>query len=112
MGIVWTAADGGGLRVCFPAADGSIRSFLPSRIPEHETAYALTVHKSQGSEFDRVLLVLPETVSPVLTRELLYTGITRARGQVELWGPEEIVRRAIDYRVSRDSGLGDALWGA
>ncbi len=56
-----------------------MRKFLPLRLPEHQTAYALTVHKSQGSEFDRVLLILPDRESPVLSRELLYTGITRAR---------------------------------
>jgi exodeoxyribonuclease V alpha subunit len=69
------------LRVAFPAGDASqgIKWILPSRLQAVETAYALTVHKAQGSEFSHAALLLPETLSPILTRELLYTGITRAR---------------------------------
>jgi exodeoxyribonuclease V alpha subunit len=100
------------LRVCFPSADGGIRKFPPQRLPEHETVYALTVHKSQGSEFDRVLLILPDRDAPVLTRELVYTGITRARKQVELWGRETVFSRAVSRRLERYSGLREALWGA
>ncbi|MBP6582450.1 MAG: exodeoxyribonuclease V subunit alpha, partial [Chromatiaceae bacterium] len=75
------AGQGENLRVAFPAGDGqdSIKWVLPSRLQAVETVYALTVHKSQGSEFTHVALVLPEHPSPILTRELLYTGITRAR---------------------------------
>jgi len=69
---------GNGLRVFFPDADGLPRKVHPLRLPEHETVYAMTVHKSQGSEFDNVLLLLPDRDSPVLTRELIYTGVTRA----------------------------------
>ncbi len=101
---------GNELRVFFPAADGSIRTFPPLRLPDHETVYALTVHKSQGSEFDRVLLILPDRESPVLTRELIYTGITRAREGVEIWGREEIFRAAVSRRIERASGLREALW--
>ena len=79
IGIILPDADSGEPRAFFPGPDNTVRKFLPLRLPEHETAYALTVHKSQGSEFDRVLLVLPDRESPVLSRELLYTGITRAR---------------------------------
>ncbi|AMK79210.1 MULTISPECIES: exodeoxyribonuclease V subunit alpha [Methylomonas] len=71
------------LKVAFPCADPSsnqqIRWISPMRLPDVETAFAITVHKSQGSEFNHVALVLPETISPVLTRELIYTGITRAK---------------------------------
>ncbi|HPC47426.1 MAG TPA: exodeoxyribonuclease V subunit alpha, partial [Deltaproteobacteria bacterium] len=74
-----------GLRVCFEAPDGSVRLVSPSRLPAHESAYAMTVHKSQGSEFDHVLVVLPDRDSPVLTRELVYTAMTRARRHVSLW---------------------------
>ncbi len=102
---------GNELRVFFPAADGSIRTFPPLRLPDHETVYALTVHKSQGSEFDRVLLILPDRESHVLTRELIYTGITRAREGVEIWGREEIFRAAVSRRIERASGLREALWG-
>ncbi len=97
------------LRAFFISAEGKLRRFLPSRLPIHETAFALTVHKSQGSEFDRLLLVLPEKDSPVLTHELLYTAITRARSSAEIWCNEEIFRAAVGRRTVRHSGLRDAL---
>jgi len=100
----------GELRVFFQAPDGALRAFHPVRLPQHETVYALTVHKSQGSEFDRVLLILPDRDSPVLTRELTYTGITRGRERVEVWGEESVFRRAVSRRTTRLSGLRDALW--
>jgi exodeoxyribonuclease V alpha subunit len=103
-------AAGGELRVFFRAPDGALRALHPVRLPEHETVYALTVHKSQGSEFDRLLLLLPDQDSPVLTRELLYTGITRAREGVEVWGRENVFREAVGRRTTRVSGLRDALW--
>ena len=84
---------------------------MPRLLPEHETVYAMTVHKSQGSEFDRVVLILPERTSPVLTRELVYTGVTRARRSVEIWSPAEVLQAAVQTPVRRASGLRDALWG-
>jgi exodeoxyribonuclease V alpha subunit len=87
-----------------------LKKILPSRLPTHETVYAMTVHKSQGSEFQHIDLLLPDEPSPVLTRELVYTGITRARKQVRLWGKEEILLGAIATRVERASGLREALW--
>ena len=104
-------ATGGSLQVFFPAADGGVRAVPPLRLPEHETAYALTVHKSQGSEFDRVLLVLPGSDSPLLTRELVYTGLTRARQAAYVWGTEELFLIAMARRIQRRSGLRAALWG-
>jgi len=103
------AADGA-LRVFFQTPDGALRALHPVRLPEHETVYALTVHKSQGSEFSRLLLILPDQDSPVLTRELIYTGITRARDGVEVWGHENVFREAVGRRTTRVSGLRDALW--
>jgi exodeoxyribonuclease V alpha subunit len=103
---------GGDLRVFFPAPEGGLRSLPPARLPAHETAYALTVHKSQGSEFDEVLLLLGDRPAPVLTRELLYTGVTRARRRVEVWGTDGVFREAVARRVKRSSGLRDALWGS
>lgn len=102
---------GGELRAFFLSADGKLRRFLPSRLPVHETAFAMTVHKSQGSEFRKMLLILPENDSPILTRELLYTGLTRAREGVEFWASEAVLRAAIARRVVRTSGLRDALAG-
>lgn len=98
------------LRVFFPSSDGSLRKFHPIRLPEHETVYAMTVHKSQGSEFERVMFLLPDRDVPVLTRELIYTGITRARKTVTLLGTQNVFRNAISRRMQRTSGLRDALW--
>jgi exodeoxyribonuclease V alpha subunit len=98
------------LRVFFMAADGTVRKFHPVRLPEHETVYAMTVHMSQGSEFDNVLLLLPDKDFPVLTRELIYTAITRARKSVDIRAPESIFRMAVSRRIDRTSGLRDALW--
>lgn len=98
------------LRACFAGPEQTIRDFMPLRLPEHETAYAMTVHKSQGSEFEKVLLVLPGEDSPVLTRELVYTGLTRASKEVELWSDPGIFSTAIRRRISRRSGLREALW--
>jgi exodeoxyribonuclease V alpha subunit len=99
------------LRVAFPAGDGQngIKWILPSRLQAVETVYALTVHKSQGSEFSHAALVLPETLSPILTRELLYTGITRARSHLTLMQPggDQVLEQAVQRRVLRASGLMD-----
>ncbi len=101
----------GRLRVWFEAGDGGMRDVSPVRLPAHETVWAMTVHKSQGSEFDRVVLVLPPRASRVTTRELLYTGLTRARRHVAVWGTEAVFADAVAARLERASGLRDALWG-
>lgn len=96
------------LRVAFPMGDGSdgIRWVMPSRLPEVETVFAMTVHKSQGSEFHHAALMLPEHDNPGLTRELVYTGITRARAQFTLVDSHPAVfKQAIRTRVQRVSGL-------
>ncbi len=111
IGLALEAREVGGLRVVFPTPDGRYRKLAPARLPEHELAYALTVHKSQGSEFGHVLVLLPSADSPVLTRELLYTAVTRARERVTLWGSEEAVRAAVSRRTERASGLREACWG-
>jgi exodeoxyribonuclease V alpha subunit len=71
----------------------------------------MTVHKSQGSEFDSILLLLPDALPELLTRELVYTAITRARKRVEIWGRDESFIAAISRRVRRSSGLRERLWG-
>ncbi|OGQ99524.1 MAG: exodeoxyribonuclease V subunit alpha [Deltaproteobacteria bacterium RIFOXYD12_FULL_57_12] len=101
----------GQLRAFFRETAGGFRRLLPLRLPAHETVFAMTVHKSQGSEFDHILLLLPATPSPVLTRELIYTAVTRARRSVEIWGTAEVLRAAINLPARRDSGLISALWG-
>jgi len=117
LGIVFATAgqrnpSDPGLRAFFLRESDSLGSVLPMRLPAHESAYAMTVHKSQGSEFDEVLLVLPSASSPVLTRELIYTGITRARKRVEIWGNRQVFLEAISRRLERTSGLKKALGGA
>ena len=101
--------ESGELRVHFQLPDGSIKSVQPSRLPAHETAYAMTVHKSQGSEFDHTVLVLPNHFLPVLTRELVYTAITRARKQLSLYATEAVLLRAIRTPTQRRSGLAERL---
>ena len=111
VGVVFPDAGADGeMRVFFAYADGAIRKFSPARLPAHETVFAMTIHKSQGSEFGSVLLVLPNEEAPILTRELIYTGLTRARDQVEIWSAESVLRAALAQRASRTSGLRDALW--
>ena len=93
----------------FIGKENKLRRFAPARLPQHEAAYAMTVHKSQGSEFDRVLFILPDRDAPVLSRELIYTGLTRARAQVELWWNEAVFIEAVARRAERNSGLRDLL---
>jgi exodeoxyribonuclease V alpha subunit len=96
---------GGALRVYFRTADGSLRAVSPAALPPHDTAFALTVHKSQGSEFEHAVLMLPSTFSRVLSRELVYTAITRARERVEVIGASAVLAQAIATPTQRDSGL-------
>ncbi|HBC8644407.1 TPA: exodeoxyribonuclease V subunit alpha [Citrobacter koseri] len=105
-GDIGIALDRGqGLRVWFAMPDGSIKSVQPSRLPEHETTWAMTVHKSQGSEFDHAALILPSQRSPVVTRELVYTAVTRARRRLSLYADERVLSGAIATRTERRSGL-------
>jgi exodeoxyribonuclease V alpha subunit len=93
------------LMVHFPESTGGFRPVAPLRLPEHETAFATTVHKAQGSEFDRVLLMLPAKPNRVVTRELLYTAVTRSRNGVAIVGGTEVVEKAIASPTRRYSGL-------
>lgn len=96
------------LRVAFPRNDGSggVRFVLPSRLNEVETVFAMTVHKSQGSEFSHTALVLPDSLNPVLTKELVYTGITRAKHCFSLVEPRAgVFEEAVARKVRRISGL-------
>ncbi|MGH8508227.1 MAG: exodeoxyribonuclease V subunit alpha [Gammaproteobacteria bacterium] len=95
----------GKLMVCFPDRDAGFRAVAPVRLPEHETAFAVTVHKAQGSEFDEVLLMLPAEYNRVLTRELLYTAVTRARARVTIIGGADVLGKAIQSQTRRHSGL-------
>ncbi len=107
IGIALTTSPG--LRVHFISTAGKLRSFAPSRLPEHIDVYASTIHKSQGSEFDDVLLILPSESTRVMTRELIYTALTRARRHVEIRGPQDVFVKAVSRRLSRSTGLRDRL---
>ncbi|NNL41625.1 MAG: exodeoxyribonuclease V subunit alpha [Desulfobacterales bacterium] len=112
MGITMPDPKQGGknLYVFFPEASGGVKRYPTHKINEHETAYAITVHKSQGSEFDHLCLVLPDKDYLVLTRELVYTGITRARKSLMILGNEHVLKAAVSRSIDRTSGLRDALW--
>jgi exodeoxyribonuclease V alpha subunit len=107
VGVCLLGPDGP--RIWFAGGDGTPRAFVPSQLPEHETAWAMTIHKSQGSEFDHVLVILPDTPSPIMSRELLYTGITRAKQSVTIAGPDSTLEATLAESASRDSALVDYL---
>jgi exodeoxyribonuclease V alpha subunit len=109
-GVLVGATAEEGSAAFFPDQDSGVRRISALRLPQHEIAFALTVHKTQGSEYDTVLLILPDQMSEVLCRELLYTAVTRARKHVEIWGDEEVFRRAVERRIERSTGLRDRLW--
>ncbi len=121
VGVVLPSRTSGRLCVVFPvgavtkAADGiktvETREVDIARLPAHETALAMTVHKSQGSQFDIVALVLAHEASAIQTRELIYTGITRAKSRLNWVGTEAQLRAGLDRAVGRASGLGALLWG-
>ncbi len=103
-GDVGVVVPGDELGVAFGPI-GAMRRRAFSALPEHEPAWALTIHKSQGSEYDDVIVSLPSTPSPILTRELLYTALTRARRSVTIVGARREIEWAITRRVERVSGL-------
>lgn len=103
------AENGGQLMVYFLLPDGAIRKYTPARLSHCETVFAMTIHKSQGSEFNEVLLVLPEKMSPVLSKELIYTGITRAKESFKLLANQTIFLQAIQRKVERYSGLASRI---
>jgi exodeoxyribonuclease V alpha subunit len=90
---------------------GKVIEISPTRLASVDTVYAMTVHKAQGSQFDTVSILLPRPDSPILTRELLYTAVTRAQKTLLVAGTEEAIRAAITRPIARASGLRRALWG-
>ena len=100
------------MHVVFAAPNGGFRQLAPHQLPAHQTVYAMTIHKSQGSEFERVMVILPDHDTPLLTRELIYTAVTRARRSLVIHADPELLRVAVSRRIQRSSGLRDALWGA
>jgi len=107
VGITWS--DAGRTTICFPDGAGGVRAVPPSRLPAHETAWAMTVHKSQGSEAEHILFVLPQEDARVLTRELVYTAVTRARRTVDVVGDAALLALAIGRATTRGTGLAERL---
>lgn len=98
------------LRVFFQTGDGGFKKVHPVRLGKYDLVYSMTVHKSQGSEFDNVFFVMPEMFSNLLSAELFYTAVTRAKKRVFLSGSEDIIRYCVKNRVARTSGLFEKLW--
>ncbi len=112
VGVVVADADDPERRVvAFPTVDGSVRRLSPARLPDCETTFAMTIHKSQGSQFAHAAVVLPVRPSPVLTRELVYTALTRASQRASLYATDPILRATLARPVQRASGLQPRLWG-
>jgi exodeoxyribonuclease V alpha subunit len=112
IGVALPTGAGGALEIWFRNADGTLRTLPPLVLGAVDAAWALTVHKAQGSEFDEVTVVLPERGARVLTRELVYTAVTRARKKVELWTSGEVFTQAIARSTQRWSGLAEAVGAA
>ena len=98
------------VKVYFPdGSDGAYKSFAPVRLPTHETTWAMTIHKSQGSEFNEVALILPHEVMPLLTKQLIYTGITRAKERISIVASESIINAGLKTEVVKATNIAEAL---
>ena len=113
IGIVWQDPSQNQRLVYFEREKRGLslgyRTVAPARLAEHETVFAMTVHKCQGSEFEKILLILPETENELISGELLYTGITRAQDSLTLWTEESVFKKAVQKRLRRSSGLQEKL---
>ncbi len=109
IGLIWTDAIGN-KKAFFPTVGKKKFKFVSVyMLPEYEDAFAMTIHKSQGSGFQKVLIILPPKDSPILTRELIYTGITRAKKYCEIWIKDNIFIKAVSRKTIRHSGLKNKL---
>ncbi|MGB3210194.1 MAG: exodeoxyribonuclease V subunit alpha [Desulforhopalus sp.] len=109
IGICLPDPAEGSVKVWFERSDGGLRGYAPYRLPRCETVFAMTIHKSQGSEFDEVLVVLPEEDTRILSRELIYTAVTRAKKRVRISGERQVFEQALSRKTERFSGLADLL---
>lgn len=105
IGICLYDKESASLAVFFLHSDGNIKTVPPSRLPTHEVVFAMTIHKSQGSEFEACLCVLPDKINPVLSKELIYTAITRAKTKLKIRSNYSVFRQALQTKVERNSGL-------
>ncbi len=108
VGVVLRTSNG--LRIFFEVPGAPPRSLTPARLPSHSPVYAMSIHKSQGSEFSDIAVVMPPEASPVLTRELLYTAITRAKTRLCIYANADLLKACIETQAHRSSGLRDLLW--
>jgi len=109
IGLCWPD-EKGAMKVFFPESKHGSRMFSPSRLPAFEPAWAVTVHRSQGSEFEKVLFILPPEDSPLIGRELLYTAITRAKKEIVIYGTIDALKGCVKRPTMRFSGLYELLW--
>lgn len=109
IGIFLTDPEDGVLKAWFETHDGSYKKYPPFRLPRHETVWAMTIHKSQGSEFKELLVILPDEEHRVLNKQLVYTGVTRAKENVQLAAIKKILSYAVQFDYPRSSGLSDML---
>jgi exodeoxyribonuclease V alpha subunit len=107
--VASSTPDGTAVRMAVIEGAGGAQRFAPSRLGDVETMHAMTIHKAQGSQAKEVTVLLPEAESPLLTRELFYTAVTRAEDTVRVVGQEDVVRAAVERRVVRASGLRQRL---
>lgn len=109
IGICLPDEESARLAIFFLQPDGAVKKILPSRLPSHETVFAMSIHKSQGSEFDECLCVLPEKMNPVLTKELIYTAITRAKIRLKIHCTQSIFSQTIQNKITRTGGVFERL---
>lgn len=105
IGICLKDREGSGLSVFFQRSDGSLKGIMPSRLPAHETVFAMTIHKSQGSEFEQCLCILPDHVSSMVSKELVYTAITRTKNNLKICSSHSVFCQAVSQKVERTGGL-------
>jgi len=105
IGLLWKN-DAGHLMAVFEQANNEYKWVNPARLPQHETVYAMTIHKTQGSEFEHVVLILPDqTDNKLLSRELMYTGITRAKKKLSIASLVNVWRHGVNTKTQRYSGI-------
>lgn len=109
IGICLPDQADGTVKVWFERSDGGLRGYSPYRLPSCETVFAMTIHKSQGSEFDEVVVVLPDEDNKILSRELIYTAVTRAKKTVKLVTEQQVFNQALSRNIGRFSGLADMM---
>jgi exodeoxyribonuclease V alpha subunit len=111
IGICLHNKETANLNVFFLRSDGSIKKVLPSRVPAHETVFSMTIHKSQGSEFEQCLCILPSQLNSIVSKELIYTAITRTKAKLKIKSSYSVFCQAVKQKVERTGGLYEKLIG-